>query len=103
MLFFTVGCGGNFLLILLYDNKNKVHLINDTDKNLEAAIADKEDVIFECKRQLFDINTRIKLSLEKMEMLISKILIHFSPVFFLNKKNIELYSIPMFLKVSCRI
>ena len=36
-------------------NKNEVHVINDTDKNLGAAIADKEDVINECKRQLFDV------------------------------------------------
>ena len=32
-------------------NKNEVHLINNTDNNLGAAIADKEDdVIKECKR-----------------------------------------------------
>ena len=54
-------------------NKNEVHVINDTDKNLGAAIADKEDVVNECKRQLFDIKTYIKLSLEQMEMLIAKI------------------------------
>ena len=38
-------------------NKNEVFVINDTDKNLGAAIADKEDVVIECKRQLFDIKT----------------------------------------------
>ena len=54
-------------------NKNKIHVINDTDKNLGAAVTDKEDVIVECKRQLFDINTYLKLSLEEMEMLIAKI------------------------------
>ena len=54
-------------------NKNEVHVVNYTDKNLGAAIADKEDVIVECKRQLFDINTYLKLSLEGMEMLIAKI------------------------------
>ena len=48
-------------------------MINDTDKNLGAAVADKEDVIVECKRQLYDINTYLKLSLEDMEMLIAKI------------------------------
>ena len=54
-------------------SKNKVSVVNDTDKNLEAAIADKEDVITECKRQLFEIKTYNKLSFEQMEMLIAKI------------------------------
>ena len=54
-------------------NKNEVHVINDTDKNLGAAIADKEDVVNECKRQLYDIATYFKLSIEQMEMLIAKI------------------------------
>ena len=54
-------------------NKNNIHVINDTDKNLGAAVADKEDVIIECKRQLFDINTYLKLSSEEMEMLIARI------------------------------
>ena len=31
-------------------NKNEIHGINHTDKNLGAAIADKADVINECKR-----------------------------------------------------
>ena len=48
-------------------------MVNDTDKNLQAAIADKEDVIKECKRQLFEVKTYIKLSVEQMEMLIAKI------------------------------
>ena len=30
-------------------NKNEIHVINDTDKNLGAAIMDKEEVINECK------------------------------------------------------
>ena len=50
-----------------------MHVINDTDKNLGAAVADKKDVIIECKRQLFDVNTYLKLSLEEMEILITKI------------------------------
>jgi len=54
-------------------NKNEVFVINDTDTNLGAAITDKEDVVIECKRQLFDIKTYIKLSMEQMEMLIAKI------------------------------
>ena len=51
-------------------NKNEVHIINDTDKNLGAVIANNEEVILECKRQLFDIKTYLKLSME--EMLIAK-------------------------------
>ena len=39
--------------------KNKVHIINDTDKTLGPANADKFDVIMECKRQLFDVVTQL--------------------------------------------
>ena len=49
-------------------NKNEVHVLNDTDKNLGAAIADKEDVIKEYKRQLFDVKTYLKLSVEQTEV-----------------------------------
>ena len=31
--------------------KNKSQIMNDSDKNLSAVMADKEDVIIECKRQ----------------------------------------------------
>ena len=54
-------------------NKNVVHVVNNTNKNLGAAVADKKDVIVECKRQLYDIKTYLKLSMEEMEMLIAKI------------------------------
>ena len=54
-------------------NKNVVHVVNDTDKNLGAAVADKTDIIVECKRQLYDIHTYLKLSMEEMEILIAKI------------------------------
>ena len=54
-------------------NKNVVHVVNDTDKNLGAVVADKKDVIAECKRQLYDIKTYLKLSMEEMEILIAKI------------------------------
>ena len=37
--------------------KNEIHVVNDTDKNLGVAISDKEDVVDECKRQLYDIAT----------------------------------------------
>ena len=49
--------------------KNKPRTIHDLDKNVGAAMADKEDVIIECKRQLYDINTCIKLPLEEIEIL----------------------------------
>ena len=42
-----------------------VHVINDTDKNLGPANADKSDVIKECKTQLFDVVTYLKLSEEE--------------------------------------
>ena len=34
----------------LITEKNKIHVINDTDKNLGPANADKSDIIKECKR-----------------------------------------------------
>ena len=34
--------------------KNNTIVINDTDKNMGAADADKKDVVFECARQLSD-------------------------------------------------
>ena len=46
----------------LFDKKNDEFIINDSDKNLGAAAAEKEDVIKECKRQLYDIHTYINLS-----------------------------------------
>ena len=61
-------------------NKNKVHAVHDWDKKMRAAIADKTEVITECKRQLYDINTRIKLSVEEMGMLVAKIKSDFSQV-----------------------
>ena len=45
--------------------KNRVHVINDTDKNLGPANVDKSDVINECKRQLYDVMTYSKLSFEE--------------------------------------
>ena len=52
----------------LITEKNKIHVINDTDKNLGPANADKSDVIKECKRQLFDVLTYLKLSKEEVEI-----------------------------------
>ena len=54
-------------------NPQQKFVINDSDKNLGAAVAEKEDVRKECCRQLYDINTYIKLSAADAEMLIAKI------------------------------
>ena len=56
----------------LVTEKNRVHVINDTDKNLGPANADKSDVIKECKRQLYDVDTYLKLSKEEMELFLLK-------------------------------
>ena len=53
--------------------KNQEFVINDSDKNLGAAAAEKKDVIKECLRQLCDVQTYFKLSMEEVEMLIAKI------------------------------
>ena len=55
------------------EKKNQDFIINDSDKNLGAAAAENKDIITECKRQLYDISTYIKLSLEEVEILIAKI------------------------------
>ena len=46
-------------LQFLMKNKKKVFIMNESDKNLGAAAAKKKDVITECTRQLYDINTSI--------------------------------------------
>ena len=46
----------------LLKNPQQKFVINDSDKNLGAAVAEKENVIKECCRQLYDINTYLKLS-----------------------------------------
>ena len=56
----------------LIEEKNKIHVTNDTDKNLGPANADKSDVINECKRQLFDVATYLKLSKTEMETFLLK-------------------------------
>ena len=43
----------------LIQNRNVEICVNDTDKNLGAISADKEDVILECRRQLYDVITYI--------------------------------------------
>ena len=57
----------------LIKNRNEVICVNDTDKNLGAISADKEDVILECRRQLYDIITYRKTSWEEVKNLIEKI------------------------------
>ena len=47
--------------------------MNDTDKNLGAISADKEDVVLECQRQLYDVRTYNKMSWEEAINLIAKI------------------------------
>ena len=46
----------------LIKNRNVEICVNDTDKNLGAISADKEDVILECRRQLYDVITYNKIS-----------------------------------------
>ena len=60
-------------LQFLIKNPNQKYVINDSDKNLGAAVAEKEDVIKECVRQLYDITTYLKLSMAEADMLIAKI------------------------------
>ena len=50
----------------LIKNRNEVMCVNDTDKNLGAISAEKEDVILECRRQLYDIITYKKMSMEEV-------------------------------------
>ena len=57
----------------LIKNRNEVICVNGTDKNLGARSADKEDVILECRRQLYDIITYNKTSWEEVKSLIDKI------------------------------
>ena len=47
--------------------------INDTAKNLGAISADKEGVISESRRQLYDVITYNKISWEEAKNLIDKI------------------------------
>ena len=43
----------------LLEKKNDKYILNDSNKNLGAAAAEKNDVIKECKRQLCDISTQV--------------------------------------------
>ena len=57
----------------LIRTKNKEIIINDTDKNMGAADADKKDVVDECVRQLSDVKTYFKLTEEELKNIISEI------------------------------
>ena len=60
-------------LLGLMKNKNQDFVTNDSAKNLRAPAAGKKDVITECTRQLYDISTHLKLSLDEAEILVAKI------------------------------
>jgi len=60
-------------LNLLIKNRNVEICVNDTDKNLGAISADKNDVVLECRRQLYDVITYNKVSWEEAKNLIDKI------------------------------
>ena len=47
--------------------------VNDTDKNLGAISADKDDVALECRRQLYDVIMYNKISWEEAKNLFDKI------------------------------
>ena len=54
----------------LHLNKNVNVIINDTDKNVGPACAEKTDVIKECRRQLYDKEVYNILTQEEAEQLI---------------------------------
>ena len=57
-------------LRILHWNKNSNVIMNDTDKNVGPACADKDDVINECKRQLNKTRVYNHLTQEEVEQLI---------------------------------
>ena len=57
----------------LLEQQNDKCIINDSEKNLRTAAAEKEDVIKECKRQLYDINTYLRSSMQEADILSAKI------------------------------
>ena len=66
----TLGC--KKALNALIKNRNEVICVNNTDKNLGLISADKEDVVTECHRQLYDIITYNKILWEEAKKLIDK-------------------------------
>jgi hypothetical protein len=57
----------------LISAKNKNIVINDTDKNMGAADADKQDVVDECVRQLSEQKTYLKITEEELIYMIAEI------------------------------
>ena len=57
----------------LLKKQNDKCIINDSEKNLGTAAAEKEDVIKECKRQLYDTNTYLRSSMQEADILSAKI------------------------------
>ena len=57
-------------LKVLQQNKNVSVVINDTDKNVGPACADKEDVIKESRRQLHEKRVYNQLTQEEADQLI---------------------------------
>ena len=55
----------------LLEKKNDKFIMNNSDRSLGAASAEKKDVMKEWKRQLHDINTCIRLSMQGAEILIT--------------------------------
>ena len=60
-------------LRILHCNKNVDVIINDTDKNVGPACADKDAIINECTRQLKKKRVYDQLTQEEAEQLIQKI------------------------------
>ena len=52
----------------LIKNRNVEICVNDTDKNLGAISADKNDVVLECRRQLYEVFTYNKISWEETKI-----------------------------------
>ena len=53
--------------------KNNKIVINHTDKNVGAVDADNKDMVFECVRQLGDVNTYFKLTEQELKNINSEI------------------------------
>ena len=70
-----------------YSPKNVNVVINDTDKNVGPACADKTDVIEECRRQLYEKKVYNQLTQEEANQLIRVIKKHLSNI--VNKHTIR--------------
>ena len=57
----------------LIKKRNEKICVNDTDKNLGAIRTGKDDVITECRRQLYDVITYNKISWEQAKLFLIKL------------------------------